>query len=202
MKKSEKKKEKNLEEIFDEYSKKGVKLIQKISKKENEPFLSILVRIVLLFVYLLIVHFLFVGIEMIGTVLIYKIASTFREILSNVWHIVLTYSFFAFMLHTLVTEWKRLKSKVEYKALYKDDLKEKKKINAGMTQLFKVLNFLLLIPLLVVIFLSFVGLGILIYLHTQGMYLYGLYLLLISIIVITGSVFQLIHKKFREKEEK
>lgn len=197
-----KKNEKKLEKLFDQYSKKGVKLLQKISKKENEPFLSILVRILLLFAYFLIIYFLFIGIEMIGTVLIYWIANTFREILSNIWHIVLTYSYFVFVLHTLVIEWKRLKRKEEYKELYKEDPKTKKKLNKGMSKLFRVLNFVLLIPLLVVIFMSFLGIGILIYLHTQGMYLYGLYILLFSVIIIAGSIFQLIYKKFREKEEK
>lgn len=192
-----KKREKNqnsLEAALDYATKKCGKFIQKIATKEKEHWLFLLVRLCLIFLYFIIVRYLVIGFQMLGILLIYLIASTFREILSCIWCVILNYGFIVFILYTLDYEWHRIIDKEEFAKL-------KKKVGTGVENAFHILNFLLVLPLFMLIIGVLFIFGILVYLHTKGIYLMGIYFMLAGIFLMLISLFLAIYRNSTTKKK-
>lgn len=144
------------------------------------------------------------GFTYIGSYIIYQVADTGRSLLSSIWNIAVSLTFFLFIIVSLFELTHIAEKDNKFFAIYTDkkkDKKTKKQIFLTVENVIKALGIIILIPLFVADIASLFILGIMVGYLRKGIYLISLFIILIGIIIFITTIILLI-KKLLSKENK
>jgi len=179
-----------ISKILDVLSDNLFKYLEKLndfsSKPKGQKIVKGIVKIALMVFLLSLTKIIFLGIASIGTGLIYIFGTTLRGMLSGIWENTVMYSFYVFALINLYRLLVDMKKDKKYAFDVKINKKKQNVYDLAAT-IVKILTVILCVPILGVVFASCAALGILLSLLQQGVALFSLFLMVISIIIILSS---------------
>lgn len=156
--------------------------LEKIANSIKDEKQSIVIKATIKVIVLIIIYFLgqliAEGIISAGTYIIHSISSTGRTLLSSIWAIAVSFTYFLFVIVSLYRLIAMAEEDSSFFILFKNKRKDKaikKKLFEGLSTIIKILTTLILIPIFTVDIVLIFILGIMIGYLKEGIYLYSLF---------------------------
>ena len=185
---------KNFNKQFDELTNKVIKLLNKLSSKildsKNKYAIKFIIKLVLLVLIYIIAGLIFKFVSLAGRGIINYMDFSGTTILSNIWSIVVYFTFFIFIISTLnkfILEFINGDEKILFRSKKKDN-EVKKKIISTSSLVIKTLTVVILIPLFAIDIAFIYLLGLSIGYLFENIYLISIFIGLIGLIIVCTSI--------------
>lgn len=166
-----------------------------IKEEKYRPLIKTIIKLVLLIIIFFIGQIIAEGLIGAGTYIIYKVGTTGRALLSNIWTAVVNFTYFLFIVVSIYQLTTMAEEDSSFLSLYKNKKKDKKakeKIFCIVDTVIKVLKAIILIPLFIITIALLFSLGLMIGYLNQGIYLVSLFVANIALIIFFTTIILLI----------
>lgn len=171
------------------------KLATFIRDEKHALLIKAIIKLVMLILIFFLGGIIAEGLVQIGTYMIYKVGTSARDILSNIWTAVVNFTYFLFIVVSIYQLTEVVEKDNSFLTLYKNKKKDKKvkeKIFSTLDIIIKILKTIILIPLFIIVIALLFIFGLMIGYLNQGIYLISFFVADFALIVFFTTIILLI----------